>query len=66
MRLRRGVILGLTVFGVLLLTWAVSEDPMAGKMVGAVGCWLLAYVYAQVTEPPEETLRRRALRDLDR
>ena len=51
MQLRRGVVLGLTLIGILLLTWAVSEDRGAAKVVGACGCWVLAVVYAQLTRP---------------
>lgn len=46
---RNGVILGLTLAGVILLTWGVREDPMAATMTSGLGCFLLAWVYAQVT-----------------
>lgn len=51
MRLRRGVILILTTLGGILMVWAVAEDPPAAKLVGAAVTFLLAYVYAQVTQP---------------
>lgn len=47
--LRNGVILGLTTLGVILLAAAVREDPMAATEIVGAGCFLLAWVYAQVT-----------------
>ena len=48
-QIRNGVILGLTLWGVILLVWATWEDPTAARMISALGCFLLARVYAQVT-----------------
>jgi hypothetical protein len=53
MQLRRGVILSLTLIGILLLV-AVTADWWEAKLVLAGGSWLLALVYAQVTQPREE------------
>lgn len=49
--MRNGTILSLILTGNLLLIWAVSEDPPAARLVAAAGCFLLAYVYAQITRP---------------
>lgn len=50
--LRNAVVLGLSLLGILILTLATREDPMAAEMVAAGGCFLLARVYAQLNPPP--------------
>ena len=52
MQLRNGVILSLTLIGILLLALAISPQE-AGVRIGAlgVGSFLLAYVYAELTRP---------------
>lgn len=47
--LRNGVILSLTLIGGSLLTWAMSEDVLAGRLMAGLCCWGLAAVYAQIT-----------------
>lgn len=42
----------LTWIGVAWVVGAVSEDLMAKRMVLGLGCFLLAWVYWRVTEPP--------------
>lgn len=49
MTLRNGVVLGLTLIGILLLVAGVSEDRRAAEIGGGLGCLLLAYVYVQMT-----------------
>ncbi len=51
MWLRNGVVLGLTLLGAGLLVAAAAHEGDAGAALaaGAVGCWLLARVYAEVT-----------------
>lgn len=49
--IRNGMILGLVWLGVVLWVVATWEDRMAALMIAGLGCWLLAYVYAQVTLP---------------
>lgn len=51
MLLRNTVILWLTLTGSLLLVEAAWRDPMSAKLVAAGSCFLLAYVYAQLTRP---------------
>jgi hypothetical protein len=49
MRERNAVILTLTLLGVILWIVTIREDHEAVMWSAALGCWLLAYVYAQVT-----------------
>lgn len=49
MLLRNGTILALTTCGVLGVVLAASEDRQAGWILAGLGCFLLAYVYAQIT-----------------
>jgi hypothetical protein len=49
MVLRRGVILGLTLLGILLCLLVTWEDRQVTKLVAAIGCFGLARVYAEVT-----------------
>lgn len=51
-RIRNAVILGLTLTGVILLIWGMGEDPMARRILSAGGCWVVAWVYAQLNPPP--------------
>lgn len=51
-QIRNATILSLTLCGVILLAWTTTrEDPMAGRMVAGLGCFLLARVYAEITRP---------------
>lgn len=50
MRLRAGVILSLTLVGILLLAVDATERVSRRQIIGG-GCFLLAAVYAAVTWP---------------
>ncbi len=52
-QIRNGTVLGLTICGIYAWVWATWEDPMARRMVMGLGCFLLAWVYAQLTKPRE-------------
>jgi len=47
--MRNAVILWLTLTGVVLLAFATSADRRVSEAVASGGCWLLAWVYAQLT-----------------
>ncbi len=49
MAMRNAVILWLTLTGVVLLAFATSADRRVSEAVASGGCWLLAWVYAQLT-----------------
>jgi hypothetical protein len=49
--LRNGVILLLTLIGIVFLVVAVHEDSQAAQVIAALGFFLLAYVYAKITGP---------------
>jgi len=50
-RIRNGVVLALTLLGVVLIVVATREDPQGSLTIAGLGCFLLAGVYAQLTKP---------------
>lgn len=53
MLIRRLVVLALTLLGCILGILVVREDPRAELSLSSAACFLLAYVYAEMTRPKE-------------
>jgi hypothetical protein len=49
--IRNSVVLGLTLGGITFILIGMREDRMALEMASGLGCFFLAWVYAQLNPP---------------